>query len=134
MSGVSVIGELLNASSALTAVVPAARIKAGSLPQDVTLPALAVTTVSGVDRNILMPGATRMVRERVQVTVLANSYRQKNDVLKLVRSACADKRGDFAGQTSVVVLTESTGPDFMTDDASIWMISQDFAVSYNETT
>jgi hypothetical protein len=132
MSGVAIIGELLNASTSLLAVVPTARIMAGALPQNITLPALAVTSISVVDRNTLKDGSTRRVTERVQVTVLAKNYAENGAVLALVRTACASKRGTFAGKTAVVVLLDGAGPDFMDDAASIWMKTQDFRVSFNE--
>lgn len=132
MSGVAVIGALLNASAPLLAIVPTARIKAGQLAEGTALPAIAVTVISGADRNVLSPPAVRRVRERVQVTVLATSYREKEAVLKLIRAACADKQGTFGDAANAVVLTDGTGPDFMNDEASIWMRSQDFMVTYNE--
>ena len=134
MSGVSVIGELLTGDTDLLAVVPVARIKAGAIPQKVDLPAIAVTSISSVDRNILSPGESRRVRELVQVTVLAANYRDKRTVLQLVKRACADRQGSYAGVTEVVVLTNGAGPDFMSTDATIWMGAQDFAVSFNEPT
>jgi hypothetical protein len=134
MSGVNVIGELLRADANLLAIIPAERIKAGLLPENAAIPAIAVTQISGVDRNILSQGETRRVAERVQVTVLASNYRQKRALLQLVRYACADKRGDIAGEADVVVLTDGTGPDFLSDDSAIWMQTQDFTVSYNEAT
>lgn len=134
MSGVSVIGALLNGYTPLTDIVPAARIKAGDLPQGVSLPALAVTSVSGSDTNMLSTGAKRRVRERVQVTVLAPNYRTKASVMRLVKLACADKRGDIADVFEASVLTDGAGPDFMSDDATIWMSTQDFSVSFNEAT
>lgn len=134
MSGVAVIGELLAAYSPLTALVPAARIKAGELPQGVSLPALAVSGISGMDTNMLSTGSKRRTRDRVQVTVLAANYRDKTAIMRLVKMACADKRGDFAAVTDVSVLTDMAGPDFKSDDSSIWMSTQDFAVSFNADT
>ena len=134
MNGVNVIGDLLRASADITAVVPAERIRAGALPQQTAIPAIVVESISLNDRNILQPGDTRMVRERVQVTVLAPNYRQKNDILRLVRKVCADRRANLSSQSDVVVLTDGAGPDFMADDASFWMQNQDFSVSYNEST
>ena len=134
MSGVSVIGELLNGYAPLTGIIPVARIKAGDLPQGVELPALAVTSVSVVDTNMLSTGEKRRIRERVRVTVLAPNYRNKTAIMRLVKLACADKRGNFADMTDVSVLTDGAGPDFMSDDATIWMSTQDFSVSGNEPT
>lgn len=132
MSGVAIIGELFNASTPLLTAVPTDRIKAGALPQNIALPALAATSVSVVDRNTVKDGTTRRVTERVQVTVLARTYAEMLAVLALVRAACASKRGTFAGKTVVVVLLDGAGPDFMDDAASIWMKTQDFRVSFNE--
>lgn len=134
MSGVEIVGALLNASTDLLALVPTARIKAGALPQGVALPAIAVTSVGAIDRNILSQGSARRVSERVQVTVLAANYRDKETILRLVRSACADKRGDLASTTAADVLTDGAGPDFQSDDSTIWMKTQDFSVSFNEPT
>lgn len=134
MNGVSVVGELLNSYSPLTAVVPATRIKAGALPEGTALPAVAVTSISAGDLNMLSTGVKRRVNERVHVTVLAGSYRTRDDVLRLVRMACADKRGNFAGVTEVSVLTDGVGPDFQSDDSNIWMQTQTLSVSFNELT
>lgn len=134
MSGVQVICELLMADGDLVALVPTARIRAGFLPKGVDLPSIAVTSISSVDRNVLSPGAQRRVRERVQITVLAANYRDKRTVMQASRRACADRRGDFAGVTAVVVLTDGAGADFPPDNGNVWMATQDTVVSFNEPT
>lgn len=133
MDGVAVILSLLQAASALTTAVPAERIVAGLLGLDTELPAIAVTRVSAIDANIISPGATRHVRERVQATVLAASYPQLQATLKAVKAAAADHVGSFAGLSNVTVHTDSAGPYFMDDQASIHTGSQDFIVGYTET-
>jgi hypothetical protein len=132
MSGVAVIGSLLLAYSPLTTVVPADRIKGGALPKDVILPAIAVTSISATDWNLLKDGTKRRVRERVQVTVLASDYQGQVDLIRLVRLACAGFRGDVGTATAASVLLDGKGPDFLNDDASIWLSTQDFSVSFNE--
>jgi len=132
MSGKAVIGELLLADDTLLAMLPPDSIKPGVLPLGVTLPAIGVSTVSGVDRNILKAGASKHRRNRVQVTVMAGSDEQKDEILRQVRRACADKVGDFAGVTAVSVLTDVEGPDFRDEKAGIYLQSQDFTVSYNQ--
>jgi hypothetical protein len=113
MNGAAVIGELLSGSPELLAIVPASRIKAGALPQGVTLPAVSVTSISGTDLNMLSSWrASAVVTERVQVTVLAANYRDKTTIIDLVRRACANKQGNFASVTEVSVLLDGTGPDF----------------------
>lgn len=131
--GVKVIRALLVASTPLLAKVPASRISAGVLSENITLPAISITLVSGNDRNIPNPGVTRHVEDRVQVTVLASSYPSQAEVLELVRAACADQLSDsIAGVSSVAVHTLSRGPDFTDDESSIYMGSQDFQVRYLE--
>lgn len=132
-NGVKVIRALLVASTPLTAEVPATRIAAGILAQDITLPAISITLVSGVDRNIPNPGVTRFVEDRVQVTVLASSYPSQYAIMELVRKACADKLQEtLSGVSSVAVHTLSRGPDFTDEESSIYMGSQDFSVRYLE--
>lgn len=132
MNGIVAIRQLLAANGALTALVPSARIAAGVLPQGTTLPALSVTQVSSLDRNIPSPGAKRRVTDRVQVTVLASSYPEQRQILGAVKKAASDKMPTVTGITDVVVHTDSAGPDFMDEKATIYMGSQDFRVTYNE--
>ncbi len=132
MSGVVVIRYLLAQNGAVTAVVPATRIQAGALPEGIALPAISVTEVSSVDRNILNPLEKVRVTERTRVTVMAANYPQQKSLIDLVRGACRDKIGDFNGVTTVVVLTDIKGPDFSDDTAQIFMQSQDFKVSFNQ--
>lgn len=134
MSGVKIIRALLVQSSALVALVPdsASRICAGVLAQGTTLPAIALTDVVGMDRNILAPGFTHHVTDRVQVTVITQTYAQQKQLLALVRSACRDKIGLIAGVQGVTVHTESKGPDFNDPAAGFYMQTQDFRVEYQE--
>lgn len=134
MNGVAAIRSLLVANGALTALVPAARISAGDLPQDVSLPAISIDHISGVDRNIPAPGATRHVTDRVQVSVLAASYVSLKSVQAAVKAACADEMPTVSGISAVVVHTEGQGPDFRDEANSIRMGTQDFRVSYTQNT
>lgn len=134
MSGVVVIRALATAHAALTTLVPSARIVSGALPRDVTLPAISLARISGSDLNIPAPGASRFVKDRIQATVHAQNYPQGLAVMKELRRACADKRPDMSqeGLTGVSVHTDGTGPDFINEEASIHLSSQDFMVNYNE--
>ena len=60
--------------------MPESRITAGVLPQGSNLPAIALMSISGIDRNILKPGSRRQVTERVQISVLAATYPAANKV------------------------------------------------------
>ena len=132
MNGVIVVRSLLVADTGLTALVPEARIAAGSLPQGTVLPAFSLMSVSSVDRNIPAPGPTRRVTERVQVTVLARTYPETKTILAAVRKAAADHMPQIDGLSDVTVHTDSAGPDFLDEETGIHMQTQDFRVSFNE--
>lgn len=133
MDGVAAVRSVLAADAALIALVPAARIIAGPLGLNAVLPAISLESISKVDMNLPSPGATRFVRERVQVTVHAKNYLSQKAILRAVRHAAADKLyPEVPGISGVTIHTESAGPDFMSEDASIWMGSQDMMVKYTE--
>lgn len=132
MNGVAVIRQLLVAHSGLTALVPASRIAAGYLPQGTTLPAISVTAISSVDRNLPNPGTVRHVSDRVQVTVLAANYPSQKAIMAQVKKAGANKYPTVTGLSAVTVHTSGQGPDFMDDAASIYMGTQDFRVTFSE--
>ncbi|KPH62997.1 DUF3168 domain-containing protein [Novosphingobium sp. ST904] len=132
MNGVIAVRSLLVADTGVTALVPAARIVAGIIPQGTSLPAIALMSVSSTDRNIPAPGPKRRVTERVQVTVLAASYPAAKAVMRAVRAAAADRMPAIDGLTDVTVHTDSAGPDFLDEETGINMQTQDFRVSFNE--
>ena len=133
MDGVAALRSVLVADGTLTALVPASRIAGGVLPQNVDLPAISLATVSKNDRNIPNPGAYRHVVERVQATVLANDYPSQKEVLRAVRKAAADQvNPTVSGIIRVTIHTDSAGPDMMNEDASIYIGTQDFRVTYSE--
>jgi hypothetical protein len=120
------------ADTRLTALVPEARIAAGSLPQGTVLPAISLMSVSSLDRNIPAPGSKRRVTERVQVTVLARTYPEAKAILAGIRTAAADQMPTMGGLSDITVHTDSAGPDFFDEETGIHMQSQDFRVAFNE--
>ena len=132
MNGVIAVRTLLVTDTGMTALVPPARIAAGMLPQGTDLPAISLMSVSSVDRNIPAPGPKRRVTERVQVTVLAATYRQVKAILAAVRKAAADQMPTIDGLFDVTVHTDTAGPDFLDEETGIHMQSQDLRVSFNE--
>lgn len=132
MNGLAAIRQLLAGNATLTALVPASRIAAGVLPQGTDLPAISVMLVSSVDRNIPAPGAKRRVTDRVQATVMAANYPAQRQILAAIKKAAADTMPAVTGISDVVVHTDSAGPDFMDEKATIYLGSQDFRVTYNE--
>ena len=132
MNGVIAVRTLLVTDTGMTALVPPARIASGMLPQGTDLPAISLMSVSSVDRNIPAPGPKRRVTERVQVTVLAATYRQVKAILAAVRKAAADQMPTIDGLFDVTVHTDSAGPDFLDEETGIHMQTQDLRVSFNE--
>jgi hypothetical protein len=130
MTGVDIVGALLQAGADLVERVPADRMKAGKLPDNVMLPALLVRLVSSVDRQVLKPGAKTRRSDRVAVTVRAASYRDQVEIIELVRRSCAGKAGAIGGASAVAVLTAGTGPDVI-GPASSFEQTQDFRVGFD---
>lgn len=132
-SGIDAVRAALVAYAPLTALVPATRIGAGDLPQGTDLPALSLTSISKVDRNIPNPGTYRHVTERVQVMIHANDYPSQKAIEAAVRKAAADKIGtSVSGLINVTIHTDGGGPDIMNEQASIHLGTQDFKVTYSE--
>jgi hypothetical protein len=141
MSGVMVIRELLLAfaplTDALAEVLPdlpaEGQIIGDILPAGTRLPALAVEHISGVSHKPLCAHPVTRVKELVQVTVHAQDATDRIRFAGLVKRACANRIGDFAGVTAVSVTTEGQGPD-LTAEGGIKTRSHDFGVSFNEPT
>lgn len=134
MSAIKIIRALLVADSALTALVPAARVVAGIPAQGIALPLIALTEVSRVDRNLIKGAPTSRSTSRVQVTVMAATYPAQKALLGAVRHAARDKVGTLSDLSNVAIQLDGTGPDFMDTEAYIFQQGQDFRVSFTETT
>jgi hypothetical protein len=134
MDGVAAIRQLLVAHSPLTALVPAARVIAGVLPQGTALPAVALTSVSSSEDDSINPGSHRFITERVQATIFAQNYPQKRAILKAVLRGAADKVPTMDGLRTMPVASGGAGPDFMSEDASIHMGTHDFIIRWNDPT
>jgi hypothetical protein len=134
MDGVAIIRELLVDDAAVLALVDGdeERIVGGVLPADTQLDAIAITDVSTKDRNVLAPGASRHVTDRIEVTGFAATYPQLKALMRAVKRACADFIGSAAGLNGVTVHTDVQGPYFMNEQASLHMRSQDFIVGFTE--
>ncbi|MEY4473334.1 MAG: hypothetical protein RL671_1638 [Pseudomonadota bacterium] len=132
MNGVIAVRSLLVGDLPLTGLLPEARIAAGTLPQGTALPAIALMSISSVDRNVPSPGPKRRVTERVQVTVLARAYAEAKAIIAAIRAAAADQMPVIDGLSEVTVHTDSAGPDFLDEETGIHMQTQDFRVSFNE--
>ena len=128
--GVDIIGALLLADAELLALVPASRIKAGALPDNIQLPALLVRCTSGVERQTLKRGPVTHTVDRVSVAVRANSYREQRAVIARVKTVCAGRTGSVGGGQGVSILTAGKGPD-MRGPGDSYEQTQDFRVGYD---
>lgn len=141
MSGVAVIRYLLANNAPMIAVVPPARIQAGTLPLDTARPAISVVSVSSVRRNTVhMAEPTTVVTERVQVSMLVNESTQGGNGypalvtgMRLIRQACPNQNGTVNGVALDSILPDTEGPDLAPDEAAIISRSQDFIVRWRES-
>lgn len=131
MDGVSAVRAVLIADAALIALVPATRIMAGVLPQGSALPGITLQSVSMNDRNIPNPGGTRHVQERVQATIIAKTDVSRTAVKLALRKACDAKYPTVSGVTRATVHLGSGGPEFMNEEASQFLATQDLMTTYS---
>jgi hypothetical protein len=132
MSGVAALRHLLSHHTPLTAVVPAVNIVSGVIPQKSPIPAISLMKVSSTERlTVAMVGA-RFNSERVQVTVLARTYAQRDDIITLVRDACPLSRGTINGVDVDSVLPAGEGPDDDDTQLTIFEGSIDFIVRWRK--
>jgi hypothetical protein len=131
MTGVEIVGALLREHPALVELIPIERIKAGSLPDGIPLPALLLRTVSSIDRQWLKRGSFWRVTDRVSATVRAESYAEQIAIIKIVKRHCGGLTGNIGGAERVSILTAGTGPD-VGGPANSFEQTQDFRVSFDE--
>lgn len=134
MSGVAIVRALLAAHAPVLALAPAIKVFAGGIPQGTVLPAIGVTSISESEMGtVARQGNFKMVRERVQVTVLTN-----NDypLLKRLLKAASLGEGVHTGQVLQYqvrsVLTWGVGPEIPVGDDRIYEQSRDFMVTFIE--
>jgi hypothetical protein len=125
-----VIFNLLTNNAPLNAIVPASRIKE-MIPLGAALPSIAYSHVSTTQETGISL-ITLKSRTRVQVTVAAKTYPECFNIAKLVKTACNNKQGTFAGIKTNSVILDVAGSDFRDDDAVIYFKTIDFIVTYDE--
>lgn len=129
-TGVDIIGALMRDDEAVTAFAAEQNIKAGRLPDDVTLPAFLIRSISTTERQPLKRGGKVRTIERISVTVRAKNYREQKAGMGLARECCAGRTGDIGGGLRVSILTAGTGPD-LNGPGNSFEQAQDFRVSYD---
>lgn len=131
MSATVVIRHLLVGNTQVAALVPASRIRLGILPLGTELPAIGITSVSGVPHNTLsMAEPQRLVRERIQVTVYGKTYPEMDQTLRAVVNAVRNRFETIAGLAVRSIVPSTIGPDIEYIDPVIFTKSIDFHVSY----
>jgi len=130
MTGVEIVGVILRDHPALIERIPVERIKAGSLPDNIVLPALLLRTVSSIDRQWLKRSDVWRVTDRVSVAVRASSYADQIAIIQIVKRLCGGLTGDIGGALRVSILTAGTGPD-VGGPANSYEQTQDFRVSFD---
>lgn len=133
MSGVAIARALLAAWTPLTALVPTSRIIAGQIPEGTPRPAIGVRTIDDFElRTVARRLANRTVRERVQVTVLADSYADQKKILKACGMGPGMKTGTVLGYKVRSVEPAGAGPDIPPGNDGIYEQSRDFMVTFIE--
>jgi hypothetical protein len=131
MSGVDVIGELLLDSPDIIAIAPEEQIRAGILPQGAPPTGIVLKCIGRpLHIETLAAEETVRFRERVQATAQAPDYETADTLVKLITKVCSMRTGNFGGVSDVSVTYGGAGPDFMDEDATLFMGSVDFFVSY----
>jgi hypothetical protein len=131
MTGVEIVGAVLAEHAPLLAIVDVDNMKAGALPDGITLPALLLRTVSSIDRQFLKTYNSYRVTDRVSATVRAASYADQIKIIGIVKRCCGGLTGDIGGGLRVTILTAGTGPD-MAGPANSFEQAQDFRVQFDE--
>lgn len=129
MTGVDIIGTLLEANEAIVAMFGEA-IREDRLPDGTPFPSLLLRTVSSIDRQTLTRGDTVRRIDRVSVLVRGENVRDRKEGIRLVRLCCAGLTGEVGGGRSVAIATAGLGPS-LTGPGNSFEQTQDFRVSFD---
>ena len=132
MSGVQIIVAQLLGNAAVNAIAPDDNIVGGALPQEASLPALQVETISEMDLQVLKRGAFRLVTERVQVRALGRDYAEAHELIKAAKRACADTFPTIPGLQRISILSAGGGPEGLHIPTGAPSRTHDFKVRYLE--
>lgn len=131
MSDTAIIRTLLAGNAALTALVPADRIRVGTIPQATALPAILVSTVSSNDRHRVADNSEPiLITARTEVTVLAKNYADQRNAIDLIGKAIRGGRRMVGGVLVANIRPDIVGPDMHDKPLDIYMQSRDFQVVY----
>ena len=130
--GVNAAIYLMTHNAPLIAVVPVARIMPGVIPQGKSLPFIGVIHVDTVRRRNVFEGTGGYCTARLQVTVQASNYTQRDQVLDLIRTALPKTRGTVNGISVDSITHELDGPYFEDEATKSFIASIDYMITYTE--
>jgi hypothetical protein len=132
MSAEKVIKSLLGADATVAALVNG-RIWPGTVPLNSPMPVIAYNHISSVSKTMVsLADADSLIVTRIQITVMAKSYPEVKNILQAVNRACDLQRGVIAGVRVSSVIGDALGPDMRDDDATLYMQSADFKVTWTD--
>lgn len=133
MSGVAIVRALLANHEPLTALIPAAKIINGQVPQNTAMPAISVRSISGNEQGTTARNLTvKMIRERVQVTVYSKNFVEMERALKACSLGSGVHTGTVATFKVLSVMPDYVGPYIGPDGDEIHEQSRDFMVTFIE--
>jgi len=131
VSGVAIIRFKLANAAGVTALVPATRTQAGTMPENTALPFISVTQISSTPLNqVSQTSGLRM--DRVQVTVEATSYPLVRQILAAVRAALPYTRATVNSIACDSITPDVEGPDGFDGVLMSYFQSQDYIVGWTE--
>lgn len=128
MKAEEVIYALLNASSAIAAVV-GNRIYLDTRPEDDALPAIVYSLISD-KQDGARPVDPELATARVQVICLGSVADDLVSLRESVRLACHNRSGTIAGVQVVAIIRDATGPDSYDELVNVYAKPMDFKVHY----
>jgi hypothetical protein len=127
-----VIHALLMQDAGVTALA-GQRCYPGELPQGCAHPALTYEHVVSTELpTYAAPGDGALMRARIQVTCIADTYPAVKRLLAAVVAACNKARGLIADVQVISVVRDVVGPDDKGDDRGVRLQPVDFIVIYQE--
>jgi hypothetical protein len=129
MSAEKAVIEMLTRNTAIAGLV-GDDIDPGILQQDTAPPAYVVSHISTVAAGHLnvTAGASEALASRVQITAVADTYPQVQDLIEAARAACGNRSGTFDGVTVRNSRIDLVGPDMKTPDDQWFMKTLDVRV------
>jgi len=137
MSATVIVRTLLANNAALTALIPADQIRAGTLPIGTPMPAITLDQISRFERVPLgLNSPTVIATCRIQVTVFSQISNEGGDyatleaAIELVRLALPNMRASVAGFAVDSIRPDYTAQPFEDTDLRLLSQSKDFMVQF----